>query len=69
MATTKRKRRGKIPYIGEPATASELAAAYPPLPRKYQEYFDRTMPVFLEKMRQREERRKRRSSPKTARVK
>jgi hypothetical protein len=68
MATTKRKRRGKIPYIGEPLTASEIAARHP-LPRKYQEYLDRTMPVFLEKMRQQDERRKRRSSPKTARAK
>jgi len=32
MATTKRKRRGKIPYIGEPLTASEIAAEYPLTP-------------------------------------
>jgi len=69
MASPKRKPRGKIPYIGKPATASELAAAYPPLPREHQEYLDREMPIFLEKIRQREERRKRRSSPKTARAK
>jgi hypothetical protein len=68
MSSVKPKRR-KIPYIGKPATASELAAAYPPLPRKHQEYFDREMPIFLEKIRQREERNKRRSSAKTAREK
>ena len=68
MATTKRKPRGKIPYIGRPATASEIAADYPPLPRKYQEYLDRTLPEFLEKIRQRESKRQR-SSGKTARAK
>jgi len=67
MATTKRKPRGKIPYIGKPLTASEIKAAYP-LPRKYQEYLDRTMPEFLEKIRQRESKRQR-SSSKTARAK
>ena len=67
MATTKRKPRGKIPYIGKPLTASEIKAKYP-LPPEHQAYLDRTMPAFLEKIRQRESR-KRRSSPKTARAK
>jgi hypothetical protein len=67
MATTKRKPRGKIPYIGKPLTASEIAAAYP-LPPEHQAYLDRTMPEFLEKLRKAESKR-RRSSPKTARAK
>ena len=67
MATTKRKPRGKIPYIGKPLTASEFEAAYP-LPRKHQEYLDRTMPEFLEKIRRRESKRPR-SSAKTAHAK
>lgn len=32
MASTKRKPRGKIPYIGKPLTASEIKAEYPLTP-------------------------------------
>jgi hypothetical protein len=41
MATNGRKRRRKIPYIGKPLTASEILAAYPPLPPKIQAIVDR----------------------------
>jgi hypothetical protein len=67
MATTKRKPREKIPYIGKPLTASEFKEKYP-LPPEHQAYLDQKMPAFLEKIR-RAESRKRRSSPKTARAK
>lgn len=66
-ATPKRRRKG-IPYIGEPPTASEIAANYPLTPRM-QKIVDRALARLWEK-RDRAARRSKRATPaKTARTK
>jgi hypothetical protein len=67
MATNGRKRRRKIPYIGKPLTASEIRAAYPPLPANIQAVADRILAEVRAERVQREAT-KSKSSAKTARV-
>jgi hypothetical protein len=67
MSSVKPKRR-KIPYIGKPATASEIRAAYPRLTPEDEAFVDR---VFAEMRARRARRRtvKSTTSAKTARAK
>jgi hypothetical protein len=67
MSSVKPKRRRKIPYIGEPLTASEIRASYPPLTPEMQAIVDRNLAKLWEKRDPR--RRTKRPSAKTVRAK